>query len=367
LSVGATLDELTAQAEAGVRRKAWRERMVLGGLGAVVVVLSLAALAIGPVAIAPGAILSGLGEALAGRSVSALEGYEQTILGDIRLPRLLIGLLVGAGLGIAGAVLQGLFRNPLADPGLIGVTNGGALFAVAVIVLGSSGLGALTPYALPVAAFLGSLTATLLVYRLGRVAGRPDPATMLLAGIALNAIAAAGIGLLTYLSTDQELRMLTFWTMGSLGTTHWPGILPAAILTGLSLFVLLRLAPGLNAFSLGEADAAHLGVNVRGLTRAGVAFAALAVGTGVAVAGPIAFIGLCAPHLVRLLSGPDHRLVLPGAALMGAGLLLLADLLARTIVAPAELPIGLVTAAVGGPFFLWLLLHRQRRMSALSG
>jgi len=274
-------------------------------------------------------------------------------------------MLIGGGLAVAGAAMQGLFRNPLADPGLIGVSSGAAVAAVATIVLGATVLDfatqALGPFALSIAAFGGGAATTLLVYRLSLVHGTVSVSTMLLAGIAINAVAGAITGIFTFVADDAQLRSLTFWSMGSLGGATWPAVAAAAPFIGLATLAVLRYARPLNALLLGEAEAGHLGCNVERLKRSVVLLVALSVGAAVAVAGIIGFVGLVVPHLLRLTLGPDHRFLLPGAALLGASLLLGADLIARTLVAPAELPIGIVTAIIGGPFFMYLL-QRGRRL-----
>ncbi|WP_178391997.1 FecCD family ABC transporter permease [Pseudomonas putida] len=290
------------------------------------------------------------------------EGLEQAelILGQIRLPRTLLGLAVGAVLALAGVAMQGLFRNPLADPGLVGVSSGAALGA-AIAIVGSTWIGGVpevfAPYLLSLFAFLGGLGVTALVYRLGRKDGQTSVATMLLAGIALTALASSAVGLFTYLADDATLRTLTFWNLGSLnGASYqrlWPLVLVA---TGVALW-LPRRAEALNALLLGESEARHLGFEVEKLKRELVFCTALGVGAAVAAAGLIGFIGLVVPHLVRLLAGPDHRVLLPASLLAGASLLLFADLIARLALAPAELPIGIVTAFIGAPFFLYLLLR----------
>ncbi|MBK5932202.1 FecCD family ABC transporter permease [Halochromatium salexigens] len=340
------------------------ERLSLAALLALMLSVALLSIAIGPVAIPLAEVLRTLG-ALAGLPVAEVAPQHEAVILSIRLPRTLLGLLVGAGLAVAGAAMQGLFRNPLADPGLIGVSAGAALAAVSVIVLGGQGLAFLTqalgPFSLPIAAFAGGLVTTLLVYRLASRDGRTSVTTLLLAGIAINALAGAGTGLLTYLADDQQLRTLTFWSMGSLGGATWPAVGSAALLIAVPLLALPLLARTLNALLLGEAEAGHLGIAVQRMQPLIVALAALAVGAAVAVSGIIGFVGLVVPHLLRLALGPDHRLLLPGAALLGGSLLLLADLLARTLVTPAELPIGILTALLGGPFFLALLLRWQRR------
>lgn len=290
------------------------------------------------------------------------DGLDQAelILGQIRLPRTLLGLTVGAVLALSGVAMQGLFRNPLADPGLVGVSSGAALGA-AVAIVGGSWLGgipeAFAPYLLSVCAFLGGLGVTALVYRLGRRDGQTSVATMLLAGIALTALASSAVGLFTYLADDATLRTLTFWNLGSLNGASYQRLWPLVMVAvGVALW-LPRRAQALNALLLGESEARHLGIEVETLKRELVFCTALGVGAAVAAAGLIGFIGLVVPHLVRLLSGPDHRVLLPASLLAGASLLLFADLIARLALAPAELPIGIVTAFIGAPFFLYLLLR----------
>ena len=290
------------------------------------------------------------------------EGLEQAelILGQIRLPRTLLGLAVGGVLALSGVAMQGLFRNPLADTGLVGVSSGAALGA-AIAIVGGAALGGLPdfigPYLLSLCAFLGGLGVTALVYRLGRKNGQTQVAVMLLAGIALTALSGSAVGLFTYLADDATLRTLTFWNLGSLNGASYARLWPLLLVTvGVALW-LPRRATALNALLLGESEANHLGVNVEGLKRELVFCTALGVGAAVAAAGMIGFIGLVVPHLVRLLAGPDHRVLLPASVLAGASLLLFADLIARLALAPAELPIGIVTAFLGAPFFLYLLLR----------
>ena len=256
--------------------------------------------------------------------------------------------------------MQGLFRNPLADPGLVGVSSGAALGA-AIAIVGGSAFGGLPdvfgPYLLSLCAFMGGLGVTALVYRLGRRNGQTNVAVMLLAGIALTALASSAVGLFTYLADDATLRTLTFWNLGSLNGASYTRLWPLLFVTlGVALW-LPRRASALNALLLGESEASHLGINVEGLKRELVFCTALGVGAAVAAAGMIGFIGLVVPHLVRLLAGPDHRVLLPASVLAGATLLLFADLIARLAMAPAELPIGIVTAFLGAPFFLYLLLR----------
>ncbi|AEV15253.1 Hemin transport system permease protein hmuU [Thermus sp. CCB_US3_UF1] len=289
------------------------------------------------------------------------EGLEYQVLTALRFPRVLGAALVGGLLALAGAVLQGFFRNPLVDPGLIGVSSGAALGAALFIVL-VPGAGNLEVYALPLFAFLGGLLATLLLWRIAQTPLGVQVSVLLLSGIALNALVGGGIGILTFLASEQELRSLTFWTLGGFSGLTWRLLLAALPLALLALYLLFPLARGLNALALGEREAFHLGVGLEGLKRRAVAGAALGVGVSVALAGGIGFIGLVAPHLFRLLAGPDHRYLLPGAFLLGASLAVLADLLARTLAAPAEMPVGVITALLGGPFFLYLVLRYKREV-----
>lgn len=304
----------------------------------------LVEVAIGAVAISPLRLL----DLALGAAPSRLEA---AVLGEIRLPRALLAVAVGAGLGMAGAAQQGLFRNPLADPALIGVSSGAALAAVAAIVLGRG-------LFVPLCAFAGGLAATLLALRLagiGEGSGR-----LLLAGIAVNAICGAGTGMLITMSDDRQLRDITFWTMGSLANGGWAGAWAALAAAGVAMALLWPQMRALDALLLGEREAAYLGIRVDRLRLRVVAASALAVGAAVAATGIIGFVGLVVPHLIRMAGGARHAVVLPGAAAGGAILLLLADTGARTLAAPAELPVGLVTAALGGPFFVMLLLRQGR-------
>jgi len=287
---------------------------------------------------------------------------EQLVLLDIRLPRLLLGLFVGAGLAVSGAMMQGLFRNPLADPGLVGVSAGAALAAVATIAFGN-GLAAVWTkimgvYALPFSAFAGGVATTAILVMIVARQGQLATATLLLAGIALGALSTALMGLIAFASDDRELRDLTLWMLGSLSGASWPkvvAVLPFALLVGLGL---PRLVRALNGLLLGEAEAFHLGVDVERMKRQIILITAAAVGAAVAVAGIVGFVGIIVPHLVRLVAGPDHRIVLPASALLGGALVLTADVAARMALRPAELPLGVVMALIGAPIFLHLVVKR---------
>ncbi|MBA5776174.1 iron ABC transporter permease [Stappia sp. F7233] len=285
------------------------------------------------------------------------------IVYDIRLPRTLLGCLVGAGLAVSGAMMQGLFRNPLADPGLIGVSSGAALAAVAAIVLaGSFSLvipSSLRPHLLPVAAFAGGLLTTILLYAVATRSAQTSITAMLLAGIALGALSGAFTGFMIFRSTDDQLRDFTFWSMGSLGGATWREVIAILPFIALLFAALPFVGNGLNALLLGETDAYHLGFDPQRLKRWIIVLTAAATGSAVAAAGAIGFVGIVVPHMLRMAIGPDHRLLLPACALLGAALLVGADILSRTIVAPAELPIGIVTAIIGAPVFLSILLRRR--------
>lgn len=331
------------------------------GLGLACLFLTIVAIGQGAIAIAPGRVAEILMARLTG-DTSLLEGRDVLVVLNIRLPRVLLGLLVGAGLAVSGALMQGLFRNPLADPGLVGVSSGAALAAAATIVLGDrflAGSMMKLPFAaLPAGAFCGGLVSTLALYLIATRGGRTSVATMLLAGVALGALASALTGLLAFWSDDRQLRDLTFWSLGSLGGASWTKLTVVAPIILPLLLLMPLLARGLNGLMLGEAEAYHLGIPVQRIKALAILLVALAVGASVATAGLIGFVGIVVPHLIRLCVGPDHRLLLPLSALGGAMLLVGADIVARLIVVPAELPIGIVTATIGAPFFLWLLLRR---------
>ncbi len=334
------------QAFAVSRARLWRITSLCMVL---LLMAALAGLASGAVAMSPQRVIAALLDA-------PLVASDRAVILHIRLPRLALSLLCGAALAVSGAIMQGLFRNPLADPGLVGVSSGAALAAALCLVLVSPAVSAL---ALPLAAFSGGLVATTLLYRLATRDGLTSVALMLLAGIALNALTGAITGYLSFISDDRQLRDLTFWTLGSLAGATWTKVLMAAPLILLCLAFACTVARHLDSLTFGEDEAFHMGVPVERVKRLAVLLVAAAVGASVAVAGPIGFVGLVVPHVLRLLVGPTHRTLLPLAALLGGALLTLADVLARKLAAPAELPIGLVTAFVGAPFFLGLLLNRR--------
>jgi iron complex transport system permease protein len=289
----------------------------------------------------------------------------KTILFDIRLPRICLAILIGAILAISGAVMQGLFRNPLAAPSLIGVSSGASVGASVVIVLAGAWLQSNTALGLSlvaVGAFIGSFLVTVLVYRLSTSALGTSVTTMLLAGIAVSALAGAVSGLLSYYADNEMLRQISIWQMGNLSTANWQRVLVLTVVAILVLSLFPRESKSLNALLLGESEARHLGIDVQQVKRKLILLTTLGIGTAVAIGGMIGFVGLIVPHIVRLLIGPDHRWLLPASALAGGVLLLLADTIARIIIAPTELPTGILTAILGAPFFIMLLVQQRREI-----
>ena len=286
-----------------------------------------------------------------------------TILFDIRLPRILLAIFVGAVLASTGAVMQGLFRNPLADPSLIGVSSGASVGASIMIVTAGGAIqgGALVGLSLvSIGAFVGGFTATLLVYRLATSGLGTSVTTMLLAGIAIGALAGALNSLLSYFSNNDMLRQISLWQMGNLSGASWLKVFIMGVVAVLLMSLFPRDSKALNALLLGESEARHLGINVQRVKRRLIVLTALGVGVSVAVAGLVGFVGLIMPHIIRLMIGPDHRWLIPASGLAGAVLLVIADSLARVVVTPAELPTGILTAILGAPFFVVLLLQQRK-------
>ena len=288
---------------------------------------------------------------------------QTEVLLNIRSPRVLLAAFVGAGLGISGAALQGLFRNPLADPALIGVSAGAAFGAVSAIVLINTGLSFLQlgSFLVPLAAIIGSLVVIGLIYILTASFTNSGILYMLLVGIALNAISTVGIGFLTFISSDSQLRTLTFWMMGSFGSTSWELLLPAVVLIMVTIFTLVSNARKLDIMQLGESEASRIGIDVLKTRRTIIISTAVMIGICVSLSGIIGFVGLVIPHIVRMLAGSSHTYLLIGSAIMGMLITVLADLFSRLVIQPAELPIGLATSALGAPFFLWLVLRLRSK------
>ena len=292
-----------------------------------------------------------------------LDELGSTILYTIRMPRVMLAAFVGASLAISGACLQGLFRNPLADPGLIGVSAGAALGAAFAIVFSSRfiSLDFLGPYLIPFSAIIGSASVIIILFVITKGFGYDGVTYMLLAGIAVNAIAGVGIGVLTYISDDSELRSLTFWTMGSFGGVTWPLIMPAIVVILFSIVWIIGLSRKLDLIQLGDVEASRLGINIKKVRFGVIISSAVVVGISVALSGMIGFVGLVVPHLVRILGGVNHIYVLIGSAIFGSILMVISDMMCRIIISPAELPVGLITSGLGSPFFLWLIFKMRTK------
>ncbi|GAA4341789.1 iron ABC transporter permease [Mucilaginibacter gynuensis] len=301
------------------------------------------------------------------RNIANVNEQHQVIIFIVRMPRLLLAILVGAALGISGASIQGIFRNPLAEPGLVGISAGASLMAVAVIGLETTFLAGLSNvlgyYLLAFAAFAGAGITAFIIYQLSRHDGKPNVATMLLAGIAINALAGALTGLITYLSSEQQLRNITFWMLGSLGGATWQTVTTLTPFVMIPVLLLPRSGKALNAFSLGEIQADYLGLNVNRIKRNVILLSTMAIGSAVSLTGIINFVGLLVPHIVRMVIGVDNKHVLPASALTGALMMVVADIISRTIIAPIELPIGVITALIGAPVFLYILVRDKRKLS----
>ncbi len=338
---------------------------VLSVLIIILLVACLLSVCIGAVKISASELWSIIAYRIGLSKEMSFTSQQEAVLITLRLPRVVLGALVGSTLAIAGAAIQGLFRNPLAEPGLIGISSGASFFAVLMIVLEARFFSFLTDafgyYALSFAAFTGACITTFIVYNLAMRKGKADITTLLLVGIAINALAGSFTGLLTYIATDEQLRNITFWSLGSLGGASWKSV------TGILPFVLIPLvalplfSKSLNTLSLGESQAGHMGINVNVLKKIVIVLATLGVGASVAVSGMIGFIGLVIPHILRIAFTADNRLIVPGSALLGAAVLILSDLIARTLVAPAELPIGILTAIIGAPIFIYIIMAERRK------
>lgn len=300
-----------------------------------------------------------------GHADPAMLARDELVLWSIRIPRIAVAGMIGGLLALSGAIMQGLFRNPLADPALVGVSSGGAFAAASAIVISDSAWGASFRFLqfelLPVAAFAGSLITTTILYKIASREGRTSVAIFLLAGLAIAAIANAGIGLLVFVADDRQLRDITFWLLGSLSGATWPKAGVVAPVALIALLAIPLIARGLDVLVLGEAEAFHTGVDVERLKKLSIVLISAMTGVAVSICGVVGFVGIVVPHLLRMVIGPGHRMLLPASVCLGAILLILADTIARVLAAPAEVPIGILTAVLGAPFFLFILL-RQRAL-----
>ncbi len=337
-----------------------RAGALLLGLTIALVVLVVVAGASGAFRVTPAEVLGSVLHRLGLPWGTPPDALGEDVLWQIRFPRVALTVLVGGSLGCAGALMQGTFSNPLAEPGIIGVSSGAALGAVVIIV---SGLAPFGTWSITAAAFAGGVATVFLVYAASRQDGRTEVITMVLTGIALNALTGAVLGLLTYFSDDAQLRSITFWTLGSMAQATWPKVAVVAPLAIGGMVLAPLFSRRLDLLALGDRPARHLGVDVEGTRRTVLVLVAVLTASAVAVSGQVLFIGLVVPHLVRMVAGPGHRLLVPASGLAGATILVAADLAARTIAAPAEVPLGVLTALVGSPFFFWQL----RRMRSRQG
>lgn len=295
-----------------------------------------------------------------------LELSDKYVIWDVRSARIIMAIFIGSMLAVSGTSLQGLFKNPLATGEAIGLTSGATLLAAVAIVLGGyfkQYLPEMVQFSLTgFSAFIGALLAMMLVYRISTSAGKTNVVMMLLSGVAITSIGFSVTGFLIYLSKDEQLRDLTFWNMGSLAAATWTKNIVLAVVMVVSYLVLLPKGKSLNAMMLGERDAQHLGINVEKLKKQIVIIASLMVGTCVAFSGTIGFVGLIVPYILRLLFKSDYTFILPLSAVLGSILLLIADTISRSIVAPSELPIGILTSLIGGPIFIAILIKFKKSL-----
>lgn len=349
-----------------LRRLTFGQSYIL--LGIVLAIALVASAAIGAFSFTPDSMLRYLGDALGLAQSTAADDLGRNVFLKLRLPRVLVAGLTGAVLGVSGTLMQGLFRNPIVEPGLVGTSAGAALGAAIIFVFGeSTALSFATPLgslAVPVAAFAVSFTATMIVYRLSTSFGKVNVFTLLLAGIAINAVCAAGTGFLSYVARDPQARNITFWNLGTFTTADWRGVEVIGLFFAISFIWSLRYGKALNALMLGESEAASLGVNTERLIFQLIVVNTIMVAVATAMVGVIAFVGLVIPHVLRMLKSSDYKFLLPASALFGAITMEVIDIAARVIIPPAELPIGIITAVIGAPVFLWILLRQTRSGSA---
>ncbi|MFE7558959.1 FecCD family ABC transporter permease [Kitasatospora sp. NPDC057500] len=338
-------------------RRTSRTALLTAGLAAALLLFALLAAGIGAYRIPLGDILASFGHRL-GLGGHELGRVPESVLWNVRLPRVVLALLVGASLGCAGALMQGVFGNPLAEPAVIGVSSGGAVGAVGCIVLGLDALGTWTVTA---SAFATGLVTVFAVYAMSRSGGRTEVVTLILTGVAVNAFCGALIGLFLFTADSAAISQVTFWQLGSLSQATWGKVLAVLPFALAGLAVAPRYARSLDLLALGERPARHLGVDVERMRLVLITLVALLTAAAVAVSGIIGFVGLVVPHLLRMVAGPGHRFLLPASALGGALVLVAADLAARTLAEPAELPLGVLTALIGSPFFFWLLRRTRTR------
>jgi iron complex transport system permease protein len=337
------------------------------GLALLLVVVLAASAGIGAFSFTPAQMAHYVAQAAGWSPALEADALGRSVFLQLRLPRVLLAALTGAVLGVSGTLMQGLFRNPIVEPGLAGTSAGAALGAALVFVLGSGSAMAFTAplgsLAVPLLAFAGAFGATMLVYRISSSFGKVNVFTLLLAGIAVNAMCTAGTGFLSYIARDPQARNITFWNLGTFTTADWRAVTLVGLCFLFCFAWSLRSAKSLNALMLGEDEAALLGIDPRRLVLRLLVLNTLMVAAATSMVGVIAFVGLVIPHLLRMLRSSDYTFLIPASALLGAILMTVVDVVARVIIPPAELPIGIITAVVGAPVFLWILLREQRRGS----
>jgi iron complex transport system permease protein len=324
--------------------------------------------AIGAFSFTPSEMFRYVGQGFGWMQTTDADALDRNVFLRLRLPRVILSALTGAVLGVSGALMQGLFRNPIVEPGLTGTSSGAAFGAALVFVFGGRGAVAFTSalgsLAVPFVAFLGAFAATILVYRLSSSFGKVNIFTLLLAGIAVNAVCAAGTGFLSYVARDPQARNIVFWNLGTFTTADWRGVELVGVVFLLCFFWVQRHGKSLNALMLGESEATYLGIDPQRLILSLLVINTLMVAVTTAMVGVIAFIGLVIPHLLRIMKSSDYNFLLPASALLGAVIMTAIDIVARIVIPPAELPIGIITAVVGAPVFLWVLLRQQQRGTA---
>lgn len=339
-------------------------------LGVLLLLSMLAAIRTGAVGITYSDIVVSLAKVFGLHPNTRTEPIIEGVFLYIRLPRVLLCVVIGAGLSVSGALMQALFRNPIVEPGLIGTSSGAAFGAALVFVVGKSFFTQyselLGTFILPLSAFTFSLIATLLVYRLSSSFGKVTVTIMILVGVAINAIAASCTGFLSYIARDPQARSITFWNLGTFSGANWNSVMLVYAVTIPSIFLVLRYSKALNALLLGESEAGYLGIDTNKLKMRIIILNTLIVAVGTSAVGVIGFVGLIVPHLLRMIKGSDNRFLIIGSALLGAVIMNVADMVSRSIIAPAELPIGIVTSFVGAPVFIWIL-RRQKGIHSKGG
>lgn len=340
-------------------------RFYYGCLAIILLITLVVSAKVGAVDLSYEKIFAFIGHCLGFNDGATINNIEEQVFWKIRLPRVVLCAFVGAALSVSGALMQALFRNPIVEPGLVGTSAGAAFGAAFVFVMGKSIAGAYAdavgPFMLPLFAFLGGFLATWVVYKLSNVFGKISVNTMILAGIAINALANGGTGFFSYVARDPQARSITFWNLGTLSGADWSGVLLVGASTTIGIFICLRYSKALNALLLGDEEARYLGVNTEKIKKRVLLLNIFIVAIATSIVGVIAFLGLIVPHMLRMLKSSDNRFLIIGSALLGGILLNFADMTARVLVAPSEFPIGIITAFVGAPVFLIILINNSRK------